>query len=109
VSEWDIRKVSLSINPRRTAEQSNFSEVGLSVSELTDDRAVLEGPVETFVIQVLKRGDASKDGMEDIVACMSESAKVGTLAGSHAFVLQEYSMDTPLVALAYTVYDRRCP
>lgn len=108
VAEWDVRTMSSSLNPRRTTQQSHFSDVGLSVSEATDDRVVLDGADDTFVIQVLKRGDANNDGIEDVVVCLSESAKVGTLRSSHAFVLQKYSKTTPLVALAYTVRDNQC-
>jgi hypothetical protein len=108
VSEWDIRTMSSSINPRRKPEQAHFSEVGLKISKTTDERVVLDGPDDTFVIQVLKRGDANNDGIEDVMVCFSESAKAGTLASSRPLVLQKYSETTPLVALAYAVHDGRC-
>jgi len=109
VEEWDVRTMSSSLNPRRTTQQSHFFDVGLSVSEATDDRVVLESADDTFVIQVLKRGDANDDGIEDVIVCLSESARLGTLRSSHAFVLQKYSKTTPLVALAYAVRDKQCP
>jgi hypothetical protein len=107
--DWDIRTISSSLNPRRTQQQSHFTDLGLSLSEATDSHVVLEDPDETYVIEVLKRGDANRDGIEDVIVCFSESAKGGgTLAGSHAFLLQKYSKTTSLVALAFTVRDPQC-
>lgn len=100
-AELDLATVQSSLNPRRGAHQVRFADLGLTVIEASEERVVLEGPYEVMVLRVLERGDSNRDGVEDIVICLSEDAKEGTLASSTVYVLQKYSATTPLVALAW--------
>lgn len=109
VAEWDIRTIRSSINPRRSTNQAHFSDVGVVVSKAADDRVELEGPVGYWAIRILGRGDANHDGIEDVIVCLTNEAKQGTLATERAYLLQKYSKTTPLVALSYAVHNQQCP
>lgn len=108
VNEFDIRTTNSSINPRRKIDQSHFIDMGLSISEVNENRVVMDNPNETIVIRILRRGDINKDGIEDLAVCLSEDAKKGSLASSRALILQKYSRDTPLIAIAVEHRDKTC-
>ena len=51
-AELDLATVQSSLNPRRGVHQIRFADLGPAVTEASEDRVVLDGPYEIFVIQV---------------------------------------------------------
>jgi hypothetical protein len=106
VSELDVASFRSMLGPSRLPGQTRFADLRLGVSEISDNRVLLEHDFLAIVIQVLDRGDANNDGIEDLVVCFSEDAKEGTGRTSLAFIAQKYTENSPLVALAYDVVSR---
>jgi hypothetical protein len=111
VAQFDIRTINSSLNVGREIYQARVMELGYRpLPRLRPaDPLVLDSAAGTITISLFERGDHNSDGIEDILVCFNDRAKNGGFNATQPLVLQKYSDNTPLVALAVGVDDTRCP
>jgi hypothetical protein len=105
VANFDLASIRSSFGPRRTTMQRTFASLGQLPTKVTDDKVEFDGPDWYYSLQVLRRGDLNRDGIEDLEVCFVDKAKGG--AGSYdsqqAMLVSRYSDNTLAVALRYEV------
>jgi hypothetical protein len=111
VAQFDIRTINSSVNVGREIYQARLMELGYRpLPRLRPaDPVVLDSPTGTITLSLFERGDHNSDGIEDILVCFNDRAKDGKFNATRPLILQKYSDNTPLVALAVGVDDSRCP
>jgi hypothetical protein len=111
VAQFDIRTINSSLNIGREAYQARLMELGYRIEprRRATDPLVLRSDAGTITLSLFERGDHNLDGIEDILVCMTDQTKDGKFSATQPLILQKYSDNTPLVALAVGIDDPRCP
>jgi hypothetical protein len=111
VAQFDIRTINSSLNVGREIYQARLMELGYRPlpRHRPADPLVLDSPTGTITLSLFERGDHNFDGIEDILVCLNDRAKNGSFNATQPLILQKYSDNSPLVALAVGVDDSRCP
>jgi hypothetical protein len=111
ISQFDVRTINSSVNVGREIYQARLLELGYRPlpRQRPSDPLVLDSPTGTITISLFERGDHNFDDIEDILVCLNDRAKDGRFNATQPLILQKYSDNTPLVALAVGVDDARCP
>ncbi len=111
VAQFDVRTINSSMNVGREIYQARIMELGYRPlpRQRPADPLVLDSPTGTITLSLFERGDHNSDGIEDILICLNDRAKDGSFHATQPLILQKYSEDSPLVALAVGVDDTRCP
>lgn len=108
----DLATFLHSMNPRRVKGQRTFQQLGLVPTTVSDDKVEFLTKDWTYVIEVLRRTDRNRDGIEDVEICFTDLASRreygGTYAARSAWLITRYSNTSYVVAIAYTADQTGC-
>lgn len=108
--KFDLASIRSSINPRRTAAQRTFKDMGLRPSAITADGVRFDLPGYWFYeLKILGRRDTNRDGIEDLEVCFTDQAQNGgNYRAQKALLITRYTADGYAVALSFGADHKDC-
>lgn len=103
VDYLDLATFRNSLGPRRTAVNRTFTTLGIAPSFVSETTVVLEDDDWYYSLEILRRTDINRDGIEDLEVCFVDRAKQGTYATQHPILLTRYAASGYVVALQFEV------
>ena len=106
LSDLDVSSFRNSTGPRRAPSQRTLSDLGVAVTRASSDRAEARSGDWLYVLEVVGRGDANRDGVPDVTVCFRDRALEGAYDTHQALLLQR--VGDRVVALRFEP-DYECP
>lgn len=103
VANFDLASIRSSFGPRRTSLQRTFASLGLLPTKVADEKVEFDGADWFYSLQVVRRGDLNRDGIEDLEVCFVDKAKGATYDSQQALLVSRFSDNTLAVALKFEV------
>jgi hypothetical protein len=104
-AHWDLGSFDSRLNNAVAPNRRTFASAGLTATAATGDTVTLASDTLRVRITVYYRGDINRDGLEDVSVCYREQAKGKRGETATAFLLTQYSADTPVIALVMPAHS----
>lgn len=101
IERLDLTTFRNSLGPLRSVGMRHFADMGLTPTEISEGRVVLETESWYYCLEVVDRRDVNGDGIEDLLIRFTDDSKEGTYLTDYVYLFTCLSEDSDLMALAY--------
>ena len=102
LTHFDLATIRSSLGPRRTTGTRTFADLKMVPTRTSGGILAFDEADWLLELRIVGRGDANKDGVEDLEVCFTDEGRQGaTYRAQKGLLITRYAADGYVVALSY--------